>query len=77
MRRVFLTLVALVFCLGLASQASANIFNNPGTYQLKFDGYEYAYWGEHSDFLNGSADMISGQGGLIGADGKLNTGFNM
>ena len=77
MRRVFLTLAALVLCLGVASQASANIFNNPGTYQLKFDGYEYAYWGGHSDFLNGTADMISGQNGLLGEDGKLKTGFNM
>ena len=77
MRRVFLTLVALVLCLGLASQASANIFNNAGTYQLKFDGYEYAYWGSHSDFLNGSATPISDQDGLLNPDGSLRTGFNM
>ena len=77
MRRVLLTLAALVLCLGVASQASANIFNNPGTYQLKFDGYEYAYWGTHSDFLNGTAGMISGQAGLLGPDYQLNTGFNM
>lgn len=77
MRRVLLALVATVLCLGLASQASANIFNNPGAYQLKFDGYEYAYWGSHSDFLNGSANLISDQNGLLNADGSLKTGFNM
>ena len=77
MRRVLLTLVALVLCLGLASQASANVFNNPGAYQLKFDGYEYAYWGNHSDFLTGTADVISDQAGLLNPDRSLKTGFSM
>lgn len=77
MRRVFLTLVALVLCLGLASQASANIFNTPGTYDIKFNGYEYAYWGSHSEFMGGTADTIDSYYNLLNPDGTLKTEFSM
>ena len=77
MRRLFVMMMALVLCLGVASQAAANVFNTSGGYDVKFNGFEYAYWGEHSDFMNGAISPIDSQSELLKPDTSLNSGFNM
>lgn len=76
MRRLLFATLALVLCLGIVPHAQANIFDTPGSYSVKFDGYEYAYWGDSSAFDSGSATLIK-DNELLKPDGTLGTGFNM
>lgn len=75
MRRVLFAALALIVCLGMAPHAQANVLETPGKYSIKFDGYEYAYWGDSAAFNNGSAKLINDED--LVKDGKLGTGFNL
>ena len=78
MKRASGLFLAVIVCLVVASQASANAFSTPGSYDVKFNGYEYAYWGEHSEFMKGAvSSTISSQDDLLKPDTSLNTGFSM
>ena len=77
MRRVLFAALALIVCLGMAPHAQANVLETPGKYKVKFDGYEYAYWGSSDDFNKGNADLVQTENLVDPTTGKLGTGFNM
>ncbi len=79
MKRIASILMLLLFVIGVG-QAQANVFDLPGAYKIKFEGFEYAYYGSHDDFIAGNignANMITNLNQLADANGNLATGFHM
>ena len=81
MKRLF-AFIAVLLLFGVASQAQANVFNTPGAYKIKFEGFEYAYYGTNSSFMSGGVqgdDLISDLSQLVDSNNNysLVTGFNM
>ena len=78
MKRLF-AFIAVLLLLGVAGQAQANVFDASGAYKIKFEGFEYAYYGTHASFMEGgvdSAHLISNLSQLVDK-GELVQGFNM
>lgn len=83
MRKLSVLTATLIMTLGWAIIAQANVLNHPGSYKIKFDGLQYAYYNRDAggnpvkDFLSGeveSDEFIKGNG-LIGPGNSPVSGY--